>query len=49
MESDEVMTTEMQYAALGDSYSAAPFVPQTDLGNTGVVPPAIPARPFNRP
>ena len=29
--SPSVMTTEMRYAALGDSYSAAPFVPQTDL------------------
>ncbi len=29
--SASAVTTEMRYAALGDSYSAAPFVPQTDL------------------
>lgn len=31
--SPSAVTTEMQYAALGDSYSAAPFVPQTDLAD----------------
>ena len=29
--SPSVVTADLHYAALGDSYSAAPFVPQTDL------------------